>query len=572
MRKVFTLKKSFIFFLAILTVLSLLVLSALQHLTRSIEHLKTTEARRYQATELATDYKNLTQAMTRDVMAFVASEQPEFEESYKHLAKVLQGAAPDANGIQQAMLDRFKALDFTTGEMARLESAHAQIIELGKTEVEAIGTASGQLDDGQGGIKVALPNALLAKVMIFGQQYAQASAGIQQAIDEFNTLQANRYAQDVEDASAASQRAYLLAVAAIIALLACSAMALWGLYWSIKRPLDRGVLFAEQLAQGDLTARVPVQRSDELGKLLHALNGIGHGLHEAVENVYDHATHIANVSHRISDGNTHLADRSNEQAANLQETASSMEQLAATVQQNAANAEQSKILVDKAVVAAHSGSRTMNHAVTTMQEVRQGSRKIADITSLINNIAFQTNILALNAAVEAARAGAQGKGFAVVAAEVRSLALRSAEASKDIEQLIKDSVAQLDAGANLVDDAGRAIHDIVQSVNQVQTMVNEIADASIEQSSGIGEVSKAVNHLDVITQQNLSMVREAAEATALQQAQSDALLDTLLRFTLDSRDMAAAAPGQADACAIQPDEGRAAPRFLPSPASRISYA
>ena len=146
------------------------------------------------------------------------------------------------------------------------------------------------------------------------------------------------------------------------------------------------------------------------------------------------------------------------------------------------------------------------------------------------------------------------------------------ETSKDDEELIKDPVAKLDAGAKLVDDAGRAIHDIVQSVNQVQTMVNEIADASIEQSSGIGEVSKAVNHLDVITQQNLSMVREAAEATALQQAQSDALLDTLLRFTLDSRDMAAAAPGQADACAIQPDEGRAAPRFLPSPASRISYA
>ncbi|WP_322995998.1 methyl-accepting chemotaxis protein [Castellaniella sp.] len=513
--------------------LSLLVLGALQHLTQSIDHLKSIESKRYQATQFATEYKNLIQAMSRDVMAFVSSEQPEFQENYQHLTNILHGRAPDQNGVQRPMLDRFRQLDFTAEEMARLESAHAQLVELGKTEVNAINTASGQLDDGQGGIKVALPNALLAKVMIFGQQYAQASADIAQAIDDFDTMQAGRYAQSVEQASRDNRHAHILAIAAITALLACSMLALWQLYCAIKRPLNEGVRLAQRLAQGDLTAHTTVLRSDELGELLLALNGIGQGLHRTVEDVRDHAGHIAQVSHQISDGNLRLANSSNEQASKLQQAAASMEELAATVAQNAANAERSKTLAAEAVAAARTGGNTVGHAVATMREVRQGSRKITDITDLINTIAFQTNILALNAAVEAARAGTHGKGFAVVAAEVRSLAQRSADAAKDIEQLIKHSVAQLDHGASLVDEAGSSIHAIIQSVNQVQTMVNEIADASLEQANGINQVSQAVSHLDVITQQNLSLVQQATQATALQQTQSRALVATLSRFTLN---------------------------------------
>ncbi|MGB3289875.1 MAG: methyl-accepting chemotaxis protein [Burkholderiaceae bacterium] len=525
-------KKSFIAFLAILFLLSMLMLSALRNLTDSMDRLKTTEQRRYQATELATAYKSLTQAMTRDVMAFVASEQPEFQESYQHLADVLHGRAPDAGGTRQAMLERFRGAGFTADEMAKLESAHAQILEIGLTEKEAISTASGQFDDGRGGIKVALPNALMAKVMIFGQQYAEAAAGIARNIDEFDAMQAQRFSREVAQADAASRKAYWMAVSAIAALLSCSMLALWGLYKSIKGPLDQGVHLAQRLAEGDLSAQIAIRRRDELGKLLEALNGIGLGLRHAVREVRGRSQRIAAASHDISAGNLDLSERSNEQAANLRQTAAAMEQLAATVKQNAQNTEASKKLAAQAHACAASGSRIVQDAVDTMRQVRQDSRKVADITELIRTIAFQTNILALNAAVEAARAGMHGKGFAVVAAEVRSLAARSSQASGDIEKLIARTVSQLDAGAAQVDGAGQAMGEIVASVRKVEEIMSEIADASGEQARGIEEVTHAVGHLDGITQQNLAMVREASSATMLQQQQADGLLAALSHFIL----------------------------------------
>jgi methyl-accepting chemotaxis protein len=569
MRTLLTLKNSFFVFLAMLVLLSLLVLSALRNLTGSIEHLKATEQRRYQATELATAYKSLTQAMTRDVMAFVASEQPEFQESYQHLTAVLHGKAPDHRGVQQAMLERFRNAGFTADEMTRLESAHTQMTDLAATEKEAISTASGQFDDGQGGIRVALPNALMAKVMIFGQQYAEAAAGIARSIDEFNTMQADRYAQDVERASAASQKAYWIAVSAIAALLLSSVLALWGLYTSIKRPLDQGVLLAQRLAGGDLSAHVDVPRRDELGKLLEALNGIGLGLRHAVHEVRERSVQIASASHHISGGNLDLSQRTNEQAANLQQTAAAMEQLAATVKQNADNTEVSKHLAAQANACAAQGSQTVQDAVETMRQVRQDSRKVADITELIRNIAFQTNILALNAAVEAARAGEHGKGFAVVASEVRSLALRSSEASRDIEKLIARTVTQLDAGAGLVDRAGQAMIEIVASVQKVEDIMSEIASASGEQASGIEEITRAVSHLDHITQQNLAMVQQASSATLLQQQQADGLLTTLSHFILtDDEDARRDAPA---AELAHPGERRNAFLAAPHP-TLVGYA
>ncbi|SHI10822.1 methyl-accepting chemotaxis protein [Pollutimonas bauzanensis] len=533
MANFFTLKKSFIFFLATLALLSLLVLSALYNMAASADHLKNIEALRYAATGLANDYKSLTQAMTRDAMAFVATEQPEFQESYLHHTAVLHGRAPDGHGLQQAMIERFRQAGFTADEMARLESAHAQGIELAKTEVEAISTASGQFDDGQGGIKVALPNALMAKVMIFGQQYTEAASAIAQAIDEFDTMQATRYAQEVSRASDASKLAYRIAVSALTALLLCSALALWALYQAIKRPLDQGVRLAERLAAGDLSARVSLTRRDELGKLLQALNGIGIGLHQAVQDVRGRALHIAAASHDISGGNQDLSRRTDEQAANLQETAAAMGELNAAVAHNADHVEQAKRLVTHTASCAAQGSLTAQGAMDIMREIRQSSRQVADITGLINSIAFHTNILALNAAVEAARAGPQGKGFAVVAAEVRSLALRSAQAAKEIEELIGQSAARMDAGATLVDKAGGAMKEIAQSMQQVQGIMGGIADASREQAGGIGQITLAVSHLDTITRQNAAQVQEAAQATLLQREQADGLAATIARFTLE---------------------------------------
>lgn len=542
----FTLKKSFTLFLAFLTLLSLMVLSALHNLALSTEKLKTTEQHRYQATKLATEYKSLTEALTRNVMAFVASEQPEFQERYQHVTDILHGRAPNAEGLQQAMIERFRLASFTPLEMEKLEAAHVQIAERGKAEVEAISTASGQFDDGQGGIKVALPNALMAKVMIFGQQYAEASAAIERSIDEFDAMQAARLQQEVDGATRDSQQAYRIAATAIAILLLCSAAALWRLYRSIKRPLDQGVDLAQRLAAGELNAQVAVSRGDELGKLLEALNGIGSGLRQAVAQVRDRAAQIAAASHRISSANIDLSQRTDEQAANLQQTAAAMEQLAATVNNNADNAEQSKQLVYQASTSAMQGSQTVQNAAQTMQDIRRDTRKIADITGLINTIAFQTNILALNAAVEAARAGEHGKGFAVVASEVRNLALRSADAAKDIDTLISQAVSQLDSGADLVESTGHAMRDIVRSVQQVQNIMADIADASSEQASGIQQISQAVGHLDLITQQNLAMVQEAAGATLQQQQQADSLMAALAHFVLEGGTSGAAAqqPGE----------------------------
>src|SRR5690606_27123949 len=205
---------------------------------------------------------------------------------------------------------------------------------------------------------------------------------------------------------------------------------------------------------------------DELGQLLNALNGIGIGLHHAISDVRERAIQIATASHQISVGNHKLSERTDEQAANLQETATAMEELSITVKQNANNAEHAKQVVSNTADYAARGCETVQNAVTALQDLRLSSHKVNDITGLIKNIAFQTNILALNAAVEAARAGTHGRGFAVVAAEVRSLALRSAEASKEIETLIKLSVSQIDQGASLVETAGGAMDEIMQSVRQ----------------------------------------------------------------------------------------------------------
>lgn len=567
MSNFFTLKKGFIFFLAVLTLLSLLVLTALYNLSRSTDKRQEIEGLRYAATELATEYKNITRAMTRDVMAFVATEQPEFQESYLNQAAILSGQAPNQQGIQQAMLDRFRAADFTPAEMAKLESAWSQNAELAKTQIEAISTASGQFDDGQGGVKVALPNALMAKVMIFGQQYTDASNAIVRTIDEFDTMQSERYGHEVREAAVANRMAYRVAVSSIAALLLCSSLALWALYRLIKRPLDQGVWLARELATGNLSARTSISRHDELGELLEALNGIGKGLNQAVSDVRDRATRIAAASHHISEGNQNLSHRTDEQAANLQQTAAAMEELNATVKLNADHAEHAQKLGAQAAMCAARGSQTMQNAVDTMQQAHLGSRKMADIVKLINTIAFQTNILALNAAVEAARAGPQGKGFAVVAAEVRSLALRSADASKEIEELIGQSAAQMDAGASLVNTAGSAMSEIVAAVRKVQGIMDEIAAASREQANGLAQITLAVGHLDTITQDNVQQVQTAAHATLAQQEQADGLAVTVARFILSDSGHAAMKEPHGKTSTVA---GRERRDFVPAP-GQLTY-
>ncbi len=316
-----------------------------------------------------------------------------------------------------------------------------------------------------------------------------------------------------------------------LALVCAVAAWLW-VTRSITRPILQAVQVAEAVAAGDLTVRVDVNQHDETGRLLKALSAMTGRLSELVGQVRTASESIATGATEIAGGNIDLSQRTEQQASSLQETAASMEQLNATVKSNADTARAATQLAGQASTAAGHGGIVVGEVVATMNRISASSRKIGDIISVIDGIAFQTNILALNAAVEAARAGEQGRGFAVVASEVRSLAQRSANAAKEIKVLINESVETVESGARLVGDAGRSMEDIVAQVKQVSTLIQEIDTASHEQTTGIGQVNVAVTQLDQVTQQNAALVEQAAAAAENLKTQADGLVNAVGIFRL----------------------------------------
>jgi methyl-accepting chemotaxis protein len=301
---------------------------------------------------------------------------------------------------------------------------------------------------------------------------------------------------------------------------------------SVTRPLGQAVDVAQRVAAGDLTSTIEVTTTDETGQLLAALKQMNANLATMVAEVRDGTDSIATASKEIASGNADLSQRTEEQATSLEQTASSMETLTSTVRQNAENAKAANQLAGSASVIAARGGAVVGQVVTTMSSINDSSKKIVDIISVIDGIAFQTNILALNAAVEAARAGEQGRGFAVVAAEVRTLAQRSAAAAKEIKELISDSVHKVDDGTRLVDEAGKTMDEIVTSVKRVTDIMAEITAASQEQSQGIAQVNTAVAQMDDVTQQNAALVEEAAAAAESLREQAQHLADAMAVFTL----------------------------------------
>ena len=301
---------------------------------------------------------------------------------------------------------------------------------------------------------------------------------------------------------------------------------------TVTRPLAEVQAVATRIADGDLTARAATRRDDEIGRLTGAINEIGARLSTVVGQVRDGAEHIATASQEISTGNLDLCSRTEEQAASLATTASSMDQLTATVRQNADNARQADQLARSASEIAHKGGNTVSQVVTRMDSISQSSRKIADIIGVIDGIAFQTNILALNAAVEAARAGEQGRGFAVVASEVRNLAQRSAAAAREIKSLIEASNSEVNAGSQLVAEAGATMQEVLDSVQRVTDIMSEISSASQEQTQGIEEINRSVVEMDSVTQQNAALVEEASAAAQAMHEQADALARSVRQFRL----------------------------------------
>ena len=367
---------------------------------------------------------------------------------------------------------------------------------------------------------------------VLEEKFIPASAKYQGLLRDMVDMQRKAIdasAAQAEQAATASLRMQTaLSVLLVLLVVACG----WLLRTSIVKPLETAIGIARRVAKGDLTADIHVTSKDEAGQLLEALREMNHSLRDLVHSVVQGAGNIARASDEIAAGNLELSSRTEQQASSLEETASSMEELTSTVKQTSDNARQANQLAASASEVAAKGGTVVHQVVETMGLIDTSSKKIVDIIAVIDGIAFQTNILALNAAVEAARAGEQGRGFAVVAGEVRNLAQRSAAAAKEIKTLIDASVSNVETGSALVATAGTTMDEIVASIRRVTDIMGDISAATREQTLGIEQINEAVSQMDQTTQQNASLVEEAAAASETLQKQAADLADAMRVFRL----------------------------------------
>ncbi len=354
----------------------------------------------------------------------------------------------------------------------------------------------------------------------------QAAALLVQLKDLLNKEESAAAELASASAKVSSNVAYgLMLAAAVLSMLGAILLSR-----QITRPLSRAVEVADKVAQGDLSNTITVNSKDEIGALMASLRDMQANLCQLVTDVRQGSDSVSTASSEIAHGNNDLSARTEQQASALQETAASMEQLNATVRQNSEHAQHANQLAQSASTVAVMGGEVVGQVVETMKGINDSSRKISDIISVIDGIAFQTNILALNAAVEAARAGEQGRGFAVVASEVRSLAGRSAEAAKEIKSLINASVERVEHGTTLVGKAGVTMTEVVSSIRRVTDIMGEISAASSEQASGVAQVGDAVTQMDRVTQQNAALVEQMAAATSSLSTQANELVQVVSRF------------------------------------------
>ena len=502
--------------------------------------------------ELYSDIKDNLNITARSVRNLVISADPAFRTAEKN--KIAEARADNAKNIAQ--LDRMISLPKGRELFKALGDTHDPYLQ-GIDRVIAL------LDKGQ---------AEDATKLLLGE-VRQKQQALFNTVDESTAFQ-RKLAEEMTASSAAEAKfdaTVMLALAALLGLV--SGLVCWALTRNLTRALGAEPAqlneAVNRVADGDLITPVPV-RAGDTASTMAAVQRMQASLKHTVSTVRGNAESVATGSAQIAQGNTDLSQRTEEQASALQQTAATMDQLGSTVRNNADNARQANQMAMGASTVAAKGGDVVGQVVETMKGINDSSRKIADIISVIDGIAFQTNILALNAAVEAARAGEQGRGFAVVASEVRNLAQRSAEAAKEIKSLITASVERVEQGTALVDQAGSTMEEIVASIKRVTDIVSEISAASSEQSTGVNQVGQAVSQMDQATQQNAALVEESAAAAESLKTQAAQLMETMAVFRLvEGESRLASAPAAARIERRSP--GRATnvmrPQFGAKPAS-----
>ncbi len=487
--------------------------------------------------ESALKWQGLTETNAARTQAMIVSSDPSVEAEFKD---VIAATSAQISQVQKS-LEAMNLTEADKAQMAKIAVARSAMLDLRKK-------ATHIKSEGRNNEAIALVK----------QSYNPAVAAYLQSLRDFVDLQQKYAVQRQSELGADRMRTVQLAAVMVALVLLGIGVGAYFLIRSIEQPLAQAQTLAQRIAAGDLSAQESVTRGDEFGDLLRALYAMSESLGRMVHQVRQSTDSIATASAEIAQGNHDLSARTEQASSNLQQTAAAMEQFTSTIGQSAQSAQQASSLANGAASVARKGGDVVSQVVSTMEEIQHSSSKIADIIGVIDGIAFQTNILALNAAVEAARAGEQGRGFAVVASEVRSLAGRSAEAAKEIKQLIGVSVQKVEAGSGLVQQAGSTMQEIVQSVQRVTDMIGEITAASAEQSSGIAQVNQAVGHLDQMTQQNAALVEESTAAAQSLREQAEQLAQAVSQFKVS---------GVADTLSAP---RRPTPAPVPAPAKHVA--
>ncbi len=541
-----TLRKKFILLISLLLV-TVAVLSFSQWgLNQANQAISASHAQRYRSYQLADEFRQSSDDLTRLARTYVVTGDKRWEDQYMEILDIRNGkkqrpggydgiywdfraadvAVPGTPGETISLLDMMKREGFSDAEIGKLSDADKISGDLVKTEVQAMGLVKG-----------ATPDLEKARDLMHNADYHRNKAKIMQPVNEFFELLDKRTkgAIAASEAKAANWQWFLVISGA--ALLGLFFVLFYSIFSNIIASLKEAVAVTDRVAEGDLTQRIEGKGSDEVAQLLNSLGSMQSHLADVVSTVRQGSESVSTASSEIAQGNHDLSARTESQASALEQTAASMEELSSTVKQNADNARQADQLAQQASTVAMQGGQVVSQVVVTMKGISDSSKKIADIINVIDGIAFQTNILALNAAVEAARAGEQGRGFAVVASEVRSLAGRSAEAAKEIKNLITESVTRVDQGTQLVDQAGNTMNQVVSSIRRVTDIMGEISAASSEQSTGVAQVGEAVTQMDHATQQNAALVEQMAAAASSLKGQAQELVQSVAVFKLNAQNM-----------------------------------